>query len=377
MSTLIVGDVAEGTKWWGVVEQQKRIMATTYGKTNPYMSQWFMPTADVKVLVKLINGEPKAFIYTALQGKGYFAGGFVPIGFTYSATIEGLDFVTGAKLNPVAVLSTARLGLAGVNSSIKGYFAGGTDGASDNPVFYKDVIDAFQFSTEAALAIMATLYVTRLGLAGVNSSTRGYFAGGIGILYHGNVINSESNEIDGIEFESETAINPLAELSYKRFHLAGVNSTAKGYFAGGQNISSSARVDGIQFDTEVVFNLGDLLSLGRDGLTGVNSSTRGYFAGGFVTTGPGGAGYYTKEIDGIQFDTETYINPLATLVSPVGYLAGVNSTSNGYLAGGSYTFADSKKIEGFKFDTETSFVSVEELREATHLLAGCQSGGSL
>ena len=62
------------------------------------------------------------------------------------------------------------------------------------------------------------LKVARERLAGVNSSTRGYFGGGGGFSI------PITTEIDGIQFDTENAIDPAAALSVARSFLAGVQS---------------------------------------------------------------------------------------------------------------------------------------------------------
>ena len=63
-NTIIVGDVAEGQKWFGEAEFLKQQLVNTYKNTNPNMSAWKQVTADVKIFVKMVNGTPQAFIYT-------------------------------------------------------------------------------------------------------------------------------------------------------------------------------------------------------------------------------------------------------------------------------------------------------------------------
>jgi hypothetical protein len=54
-------------------------------------------------------------------------------------------------------------------------------------------------------------------LHGTNSTTRGYFAGG-------QLSTSILNEIDGIRFDTEAAINPAATLAVARRSLAGMQN---------------------------------------------------------------------------------------------------------------------------------------------------------
>jgi hypothetical protein len=151
-------------------------------------------------------------IYTPpVTGRGYFGGGGSIL--DRLAEIDGIDFTTEAAINPAATLALARSDLAGVNSSTRGYFGGGYSGS------YSTEIDGIDFVTEAAINPAATLAVARAGLAGVNSSARGYFGGGL-------IGASHLDEIDGIDFPTEAAINPAAALAVARGYLAGVQSGA-------------------------------------------------------------------------------------------------------------------------------------------------------
>lgn len=88
--------------------------------------------------------------------------------------------------------------------------------------------------------------------------------------------------------------------------------TGKGYFGGGNGSGVSYNfIDGINFNTEAAINPTAVLSDGhRSSMSGVNSAQRGYFCGGFQSS-PTYMGM--NAIDGIRFDTEAAINPAAVL----------------------------------------------------------------
>lgn len=92
---------------------------------------------------------------------------------------------------------------------------------------------------------------------------KGYFAGGL--LTSG----TQTNEIDGIEFSSEAAINPSAALSTARISLMGVNSFIKGYFGGGSTANYITEIDGIEFSSETAINPSVVLALARGRGAGV------------------------------------------------------------------------------------------------------------
>jgi hypothetical protein len=67
MSTLIDGDIAEGTAYWGTVSAMKAELERIYAKTNPYMQTWKQLSPDVKVHIRLLQGKAHAVIYVGLS----------------------------------------------------------------------------------------------------------------------------------------------------------------------------------------------------------------------------------------------------------------------------------------------------------------------
>lgn len=148
--------------------------------------------------------------------------------------------------------------------------------------------------------------------------------------------------------------------------MAGVNSSTIGYWGGGFRSSFSKRtqIDGINFSTEIATNPTAGLSIARDGLTGIESTTDGYFCGGDVS----------KTIDKFTFSTEAITTPSAVLSTQRSYNVGVNNFSKGFIAGGSNT-TNVTAIDGFTFSTETSSVQSASLTTSQPLSCGVQSGG--
>lgn len=266
-------------------------------------------------------------------GSGYFAGGYktvAPAGNT--AFIDALDFSTEATRSAVSSISTARRDLAGMNSSTKAYFAGGSSTA----------ITGMVFAGETSTTLTAVLSTTRNDPAGVNSSSAGYFGGGAD--GSGNSLASA----DKLTFSTETITalsNRLADGG--RFASAGVNSSSTGYFGGGSTGTSLVNwIDGIVFSNDTTTNPSATLVTARRFLAGFNSSTRGYFAGGQINTSTGAT---TTEIDGIDFGTNAAINPTAALTQTRYAPFGVNSSAKGYVAGGGATAG---LVDAFTFTTE-------------------------
>jgi hypothetical protein len=314
----------------------------------------------------------------SLIPKGYFAGGTLAPGLAYSTEIDGIRFDTEAAINPAATLSAVRSHAAGVNSSARGFVGGGS--ANPPPLFsYSTEIDGIRFDTEAAINPAATLALARHSPGGVNSSARGFFGGGTPAPGTG-----YSNEIDGIRFDTEAAINPAATLALARTAPSGMNSSARGFFGGGKSSIAgtsewSNEIDGIRFDTEAAINPAATLPNapvahlgGRSETAAFNSETKGFFAGGRARRRTGGQ---TVVIDGFRFDTEACARIAATLSVARTVAGGVNSTARGFVGGGATPLsAYINTISGIRFDTEAAINPAATLSQARNKIAGFQCG---
>ena len=65
MSTIIVGDIAEGTKWWGTAEFLKQQLVANHRANNSFMEAWKQVSSTVKIFVKMVAGQPQAVIYSS------------------------------------------------------------------------------------------------------------------------------------------------------------------------------------------------------------------------------------------------------------------------------------------------------------------------
>lgn len=287
-----------------------------------------------------------------LGGNGYFVGGYLGNDVTGGPgvvnRIEGINFNSETSINPSATLATARSSAAGVNSTSKGYIGGGNTTASLASDEIQS-IEALSFRDESVLATSATLSVARRNFAGVNSSTTGYFAGGMQYSYGSGFVYQ--NAIDGIQFSTESQTGAVASISTARGNLAGVSSSTKGYFGAGTSstTNSTSIVDFMNFSNQTTGIISSVfLALARTRLASVSSTStsKGYFAGG--RSGSGKSTSLTSEIDGITFSTDTLINPSAALIYSREYFSGVNSSSNGFFDG-----ANRDVMEKLQFSTET------------------------
>jgi hypothetical protein len=335
------------------------------------------------------------------SSKGYFAGGGgAPTGvYAHLSEIDGIEFSSEAAINPSASLSQGKYGCGSFSTQSRGYFGGG----GLLPYADVDKIDRLEFASETLLQLSTTLSSTRRNLAGVSGATKGYFAGG------GGGQSAYSNEIDGIRFSDETAINPSSALSSTKMMLTGVSSVIKGYFGGGYTGVNIDVIDVIQFSDETAINPSATLSLARRALAGIQSqstiesivtgvgyigrgydgtnvdltidkytyatdtssvssatcsvsgwnpgeafsATDGYFAGGTNSVSP--INYYINSLDGINFSTESAINPAMTLATGRQLAAGTQSDTKGYFIGGANGSSGTlqSEIDGILFSSET------------------------
>ncbi len=97
MSTIIVGDVAEGSKWWSAAHAIKVELERQYKQNNAFMQTWKQVTADVKIHAIMRAGKPVAFIYVN-SGEGDYEF-FTPTSLISFANFKygGVDFFKDKK----------------------------------------------------------------------------------------------------------------------------------------------------------------------------------------------------------------------------------------------------------------------------------------
>ena len=275
------------------------------------------------------------------------------VDFVKSLISESVSTATGEVVTPVLTTYT--------DAQVKrGYFGGGYD---DNFAMI-GIVDGFRYDTETLVSTTVTLTQPKIDMAGVNSNTHGYFAGGTG-----EVLIDSLSDISGIRFGAETTINVSSTLTTGTAFFAGVSSTDNGYFAGGidSTFTTTNAIDKFEFISETISALASYLSIRRSGLTGVNSSTNGYFASG---AGTGGANKTT--VDKILFSADT-VTTIAAILSPARtYGSAVNSTTKGYFAGG-YTTAATNRIDTIDFSTDTITNTGSTLSIGRRTLTGVES----
>jgi hypothetical protein len=255
-------------------------------------------------------------------GNGYFAGGDGE-GFTttkYYSKIDRFNLTTEVISDPSAALSVSKVHMASVSSDSKGYVGGGH--LLNLPT---DVIEGLTFFNESMNVLSTTLSVRRYMLAGTSSPEKGYFGGG--------TVTPTTTKVDDLIFSTETSNGVVANLIEVLSYHVGIDSSTKGYFCGGNRGAVSAAIDLINFSTDAALRISATLSIARMSLMSVSAPQRGYFAGGQAAIGANPI--YSKEIDGLEFSSDTAINPSATLSIARTSGAGIESVIKGYIGGGS------------------------------------------
>ena len=80
MSVIVMGDQAAGNPWYSYAKACMAATLRNYLRNNAFIEQWYYPTDDVKIQVRMINRQPQAKIYVG--------GGTVPTLITVEATKE-------------------------------------------------------------------------------------------------------------------------------------------------------------------------------------------------------------------------------------------------------------------------------------------------
>ena len=279
-------------------------------------------------------------------------------------TINSFEFSSQQFTIVSDVLAVGSQEAAGVSSSTKGYFCGGTNqGTTGNTYVSLSSIYSLSYTTETTGSPAATLSVARQQSAGVSSTTRGYIAAGI-------ATGSYSTEIDGIVFATETSINPAAVLSSNATsQQTPMNSPLKGYLACGTSAISTVAglntVDAFTFSTESVAALVTSMGSGRYGGAGFENSTQGYCHSGFAKgTIPKDFGSVILQDTKLLYSTEV-ASTTSTAPTIGGIGPGISSSTDGYAimchGGGLSTYSLTGRISTINFATDTPGISATSL----------------
>ena len=218
---------------------------------------------------------------------GYFMGAQGTPWATY-----GVVFQTETDRSVSAVLGVYTWLAAGHSSPLAGYTSGGLWNNAGNTQ-YEDRTQKLVFSTETVSAVSATMAIGRARAAGIQSSTRGYIAGGQTLS-----LGNQVNVIESVAYSTDSISTLGATLAVARQEMGTTASTTKAYFAGGNTVAGQVvthyyEIDGIQFSNNAAINPSAVLSEYMDECASMASATKGYFVGAYGTAGQGTAKSFT------------------------------------------------------------------------------------
>lgn len=312
---------------------------------------------------------------------GYISGGYN--GTTRFSSTEAINFSSSAMSATSLSLSFTTTDLASVgaatlfnNYNLSGYLFGGY---KDDTNVMQSGIEVYDFSSEACYLSSTSISPASRCQGAVSSVTTGYFAGGDLVAS-----TTTTNKIFKFSYSSKAYSDTAQVLADgARANLDGVNSASKGYWAGGRNATTTTtytKCDGWTFATEAYYTTAAALSAGRYAVAAFNSSSAGYWNGGLNTTPT-----YFNRTDKMLFGTDTTITSLGNIVPTSRANAGAtNSSTKGYYYGGTTSASTTSAIYEFTFSTDTwngtSIAAMSQARQAGRgfgtEISGYIAGGS-
>lgn len=274
------------------------------------------------------------------QGAGYSIGGYDTSGVIINS-ISAVDYKTEACYTPAVYLTNNRTNSTGLSSPTVGLICGGYDTLSS--LFVND-IDGIQFSSETSIPISNVLGSSISGAGSLNGTTVGYlWSGG-----YGSIVPIESQSTTGVNYSTYTSSVYATRAAVARIYSAGVCNETVGYGLGG---GVTTEIDGLTFSTITSLNPAATLPSARTAGTGIDNTVSGYHLGGSNSTAETGG---QNTIYGFNI-TGTYIfSVVATLLARRAFATAANATTAGFIMGG--TFIDGsrlKTIEKFSFLTQS------------------------
>ena len=273
---------------------------------------------------------------------GYFAGGYT--GSSRLSTMDRIDYSNDTPTaTPKGPITVARNTGSATSNLSHGYFSGGYDG-SDN----LSRVDRVDYSNDTATATAkGNLEDGRTGAGGVGNINFGYVAGG-----RLESTNSESSQIDRIEYSNDTAtaLEKGNLLNNKYYYQGAVGNQDFGYFGGGRYPAPGghSRVERIEYanDTATTVTKGPL-SFVKNKIAATGTPAYGYFGGGSPTP-------YNTTVDRIDYANDTATaSPKSTLTQGRGSLSAVSSPSHGYFGGG-YAGSRVSTVDKIDFSNDTA-----------------------
>lgn len=224
-------------------------------------------------------------------------------------------------------------------------------------------VDKFVPATEQRSVVRWDLAIGRFRHAGLSSSARGYWCGGQNGF---TVATNRTNNIEAIRFDFEQRLAVSATLTATRIYARGSESATKGYIVGNFNPNAGS-VDGFTFATEAVAALGSALPQIVGGNNAFKNTSRAYFSSGWNQT---------RNIATITFNGEG----MAVLAAQLSIVrirgAAFQSATRGYVAAGASGTngqTQSASVDGLRFSDDSTFVVARSLQVTSADIEGFPS----
>lgn len=252
---------------------------------------------------------------------GYVAGGVGNV-----VAVDKFGFLNDTRTTLGTGLSYGRHGSAAFASSQAGYVAGGNGEGGVHTT-----IDKFLFYYNDTRQVLGTgLSVANEQCASFESSNAGYVAGGI----INNGTGAQTTDVQKFQFLDDSRSTLATGLSVNNAYMAGFNSANAGYVAGGceyqpgGGCSFRNRVEKFTFSNDSRSILGTGLSANTQSASGFESSSAGYVAGGTKS------GVASSTVEKYLFSNDSRSLLSVGLSSARTETAGFSSVDAGYVAGG-------------------------------------------
>lgn len=323
---------------------------TIYGLGGGSIGLWVHLVAITTTLwlVKEIVGT-----WTQSPRFGYILGGYDG---SFKNAISRISFSSEAVTEMTATLSFNNGDMAAPSGTTGGYSMGGASQST--------VIDKFKWLMEVLTTLAATLDVGRNAIgAYCQSTTKGYCIGG-----DTTGGNTSTDDVDDINFSTETSANISDQLDTAEQEACGVTSEGTaGYIpGGGSGGAPDTLIQKLLFSGEVTSTVADALAAAMNSQGGnvQNGTTAGYVGG-----GGGGA---SSAIVKITYSTESDSTLAATLTLTMSNMAGSTKAAvKGYWMGARLAATYSANIEDLTFSGETNVQISATISDSRGYGGGC------
>ena len=270
--------------------------------------------------LEFYNGvEWRQFTVDGSSGRGVFGGGGAP---STQSTIEFINTSSLGNALDFGVLTSARTGMGGCSSSIRGIFGGGTVTSTN--------IEYITLASQGNGISFGSLSLGKEYGSGLSSSTRGIFGAG-----QSAPLSALTNVIDYIQISTLGNALDFGDLINPMSDTSSCASPTRGIFGGGYTgPGGMGRISTIQSltisSTGNTVKFGDLTDR-RSTLGACSNSVRGMFGGGAVSGAPDNKLVVIDYITITSFGNSVNFGDLTQRRVQLGSLA---SQTRGFWAGG-------------------------------------------